>query len=135
MTISPFECSFSFPDWLEQLRSETGLGPTQLAAFETYHIAHTLEQIVRGYLCGSNDKRWSNHVFSYNRIAKYPNVRTYFYRFEFQNRGTLHIHLLIWLKDITKTQHQFIRADIPRTNPQLAFLAYKLQKSESIRLI
>ena len=88
MTISPSEWSFPFPDWLEQLRSETGLGPTQLAAFETYHIAHTLEQIVRGYLSGSNDKRWSNHVFSYNRIAKYANVRTYFYRFEFQNRDT-----------------------------------------------
>ena len=130
ITISPFEWSFPFPNWLDQLRSETGLAPTQLAAFETYHIAHTLEQIVRGYLCGSNDKRWSNHVFSYNRIAKHANVRTYFYRFEFQNRGTLHIHLLIWLKDITKTQHQLIRADIPRTNPHLAFLAYKLQKSD-----
>ena len=130
ITISPFEWSFPFPHWLDQLRSQTGHGPTQLAAFETYHIAHTLEQIVRGYLCGSNDKRWSNHVFSYNRIAKYSNVRTYFYRFEFQNRGTLHIHLLIWLKDITKTQHQFIRADIPRTNPPLAYLAYKLQKSD-----
>ena len=117
MTISPFELSFPFPDWLEQLCSETGLGPTQLAAFETYHIAHTLEQIVRGYLCGSNDKRWSNHVFSYNRIAKYANVRTYFYHFEFQNRGTLHTHLLIWLKDIAKTQHQFIRADIPYRYP------------------
>ena len=29
--------------FLNQLRSETGHGPTQLAAFETYHIAHTLE--------------------------------------------------------------------------------------------
>ena len=85
---------------------------------------------MRGYLCGSNDKRWSNHVFSYNRLAKYYNIRTYFYRFEFQNRGTLHIHLLIWLKDITKTQHHLIRADIPRTNPELAYLAYKLQKSD-----
>ena len=54
---------FPFPGWLDQLRSQTGHGPTQLAAFETCHIAHTLEQIVGGYLCGSNDKRWSNHVF------------------------------------------------------------------------
>ena len=44
MTISPFERSFPFPHWLEQLRSQTGHGPTQLAAFETYRIAHTLKQ-------------------------------------------------------------------------------------------
>ena len=79
---------------------------------------------------GSNDKRWSNHVFSYNRIAKHPNVRTYFYHFEFQNRGTLHVHHLIWLNDITKAQHHLIRADTSRTDPQLAYLAYKLQKSD-----
>lgn len=130
ITISPFEWSFPFPDWLQQLRSETGLGPTELAAFETHHIAHTLEQIIRGYLCGTNDKRWSNHVFSYNRIAKYHNVKTFFYRFEFQKRGTLHVHLLVWLKDITKTQHHLIRADIPRTNPELAHLVYTLQQSD-----
>ena len=127
---SPFEWSFPFQDWLDQLRSQTGHGPSQLAAFETYRIAHTLKEIVRGYLCGSNDKRWSNRIFSYNRIAKQPTVRTYFYRFEFQNRGTLHVHLLIWLKDITKAQHHLIRADISPTDPQLAYLAYKLQKSD-----
>lgn len=44
ITISPFEWSFPFPDWLEQIRLQTGRGPTELAAFETYHIAHMLEQ-------------------------------------------------------------------------------------------
>ena len=35
-----------------------------LAGYETAHIAHTLAQIVQGYLCGSNCKKWSKRVFS-----------------------------------------------------------------------
>ena len=46
----------------------------------------------------------------------------------------MHIHLLIWLKDITKAQHHLIRADISRTDPQLAYLAYKFQKSDKHNL-
>ena len=45
---------------------------------------------------------------------------------------SLRIHLLIWVKDITKIQHQLIRAGIPCTNHQLAYLACKLQKSDKI---
>ena len=71
------------------------------------NITHVLEQIVRGYLCGSNDSRWTRHIFTYNRLATTKNVKTYFYRFEFQQRGTVHLHLLVWLHDITKAQHNF----------------------------
>ena len=64
--ISPFEWSFPFPQWLEDIRLCTGKGATELAGYETAHIVHVLAQIVRGYLCGSNSARWSKHVFSYN---------------------------------------------------------------------
>ena len=53
----------------------------------TIHIAHVLEQVVCGYLCGSNDSRWTEHVFNYNGLQNRNNVNTYFYRFEFQVRG------------------------------------------------
>ena len=56
--------------------------------------------------------------------------RTFFYRFEFHDRGTVHLHMLIWLKDITKAQHQYLRADIPHSHPELAFLVHKLQPSD-----
>ena len=49
ITISPFEWSFPFPQWLQDIREKTGRGPTSLAGYETAHIAHTLAQIVRGY--------------------------------------------------------------------------------------
>ncbi len=123
ITSSPFEWSFPFPQWLQDIRSKTGGGPTQLAGYETAHIVHVLAQVVRCYLCGSNSNKWSNHIFSYNNIANRPNVKTYFYRFEFQKRGTAHLHLLIWLQDITKIKHQFIKADIPNDHPDFSYLA------------
>lgn len=45
ITISPFEWTFPFPPWLNNLRNETGKGPTKLAIPETIHIAHVLEII------------------------------------------------------------------------------------------
>ena len=107
------------------------MAPTELPGYETYNITHVLEQIVRGYLCGSTNQKWSQHVFSYNKISNHPNVKTFFYRFEFQQRGTVHLHMLVWLKDIRHTQHQSFRADIPRSHPDLAFLVHKLQTSDA----
>lgn len=130
ITLSPYEWSFPFPEWLENIRKLTGKRPTELAGLETAHIVHVLAQIVRGYLCGSNSKKWSKHVFSYNRISSEENVKTFFYRFEFQKRGTVHLHLLVWLKNITKITHQFIRADIPDENPDLSYLVSKYQPSD-----
>ena len=97
ITISPSERSFPLPAWLDDISRHTGYGATQMPCFETYHFMHVLEQIVRGYLRGSNDCNWRNNVFSYNRTAS-NNIQAYFYRFEFQKRGTVHIHFLVWLK-------------------------------------
>ena len=46
ITISPFEWSFPFPEWLDDIRNKTRRGPTELAVFETQHIAHALEEMV-----------------------------------------------------------------------------------------
>ena len=40
------------------------LNPTHLAGPESWHIGHVLEQIVRGYICGSNTNRWLDHLMS-----------------------------------------------------------------------
>ena len=57
ITISPSEWSFPLPARLQQLQQLSGLGEKNFAAFETLHFVNTLEQIVRGYLCGSNDSK------------------------------------------------------------------------------
>ena len=115
-TISPYEWSFPVPVWLSGLRDLTGKAPTHLADFQTVHIMHILEQIICGYLCSSNNNRWSNHIFNYNNISSFNNIQTYFYRFEFQGRGTVHIHLLVWLKDIKRIRLNLLGADIPLSN-------------------
>ena len=130
LTISPYKWTFPMASWIENIRNKTGKCPTHLAAYETIHIAHTLEQVIHGYLCGSNSNKWSKHAFSYQNKKGRSNINTYFYRFEFQKRGTVHVHLLVWLKNMKKIQHQLIRADIPWEDPKLAFLVHKLQQSD-----
>ena len=61
-------------------------------------LPNTLQQVVQGYLCGANVNRWKNHLFRNKTRPTSPNVQCYFYRFEFQDRGTLHFHLHVWLK-------------------------------------
>ena len=95
ITISPYEWSFPFPPWMENLRQMSGKNPTAVATLETLHIVHILEQLVRGYMCGSNTKRWNNRAFSNAKTKGCENVQTYFYRFEFQQRGTVHLHMLV----------------------------------------
>ena len=82
---------------------------------------NTLEQVVRGYLCGSNDSKWKDQLFNDSYKANKTNVQTYFYRFEFQKRGTIHLHLLVWLKRFETTQFKRIRGDIPVINPELRY--------------
>ena len=130
ITISPYEWTFPFPPWIENLRALTGYGPTNLAQFETMHIVNVLEQIVRGCMCGSNTNRWLNHLFTYKSKKDQKNVLTYFYRFEFQDRGSVHLHMLVWLKDLTKMKLDAIRADIPWSNKLLAQQVLGLQPSE-----
>ena len=120
VTLSPYEWSLPTPAWLTTARQISGRGPTELAAYETIHIAHILEQLVCGYLCGSNTQTWSEHVFSYDNKSRCSNIHMYYYRFEFQQRGTVHLHLLVWLKNVTLIQHRLIRADIPWEHPEIA---------------
>ena len=70
------------------------------------------------------------HVFSYENKKARSNINTYFYRFEFQQQGTVLVHLLVWLKNLKMIQHNLIRADIPWEDPNLAFLVNKLQQSD-----
>ena len=93
ITINPYEWSFPFHDIISSARQKTGRGPTELSALETLHISHVLQELIRGYLCGFNSNKWSNYVFSHNNSKTQKNIKTYFYRFEFQQRGTTCIFL------------------------------------------
>ena len=121
ITISPFEWTFPFPPWFNNLRNERDKGPTKLAIPENIHIAHVLEQHIRGYLCGSNTNSWKNHLFA-KKSDPSVYVSNYFYRFEFQKRGTLHTHIR------GNELHEW-------GNIEEAFLVYDLQKSSRSALL
>lgn len=130
ITISPYEWTFPTPKWLENASDLSGKMPTQLATLETLNIVHILEQTVRGYLCGTNSMRWREHIFNYVGQRNTKNVKNLFYRIEFQGRGTAHIHLLVWLEDLSKCSYEQINAHIPLDDRDLSFLVYDLQQSD-----
>ena len=130
ITISPFEWIFSFPPFLDEIRSRYFKDLTDIPTLETIHIAHVLEQIARGYLTGGNCNRWRTNVFTNLRDPTCKNLGTYFYRFEFQKRGTLHLHMLVWVKDISATTANSLHASVPWGNADDAFTVASIQKSD-----
>ena len=131
VTISPYEWSFPWPGFIEKIRQQQSLEPTDLPVLETLHVAHVLEQIARAYLAGANTNRWRQNVFGNSQHPMERNVITYFYRFEFQSRGTLHLHMLVWVKDLALIRANLLRASIPWGNVEDAFLVADIQKSSS----
>ena len=94
LMVSTYEWTFPWPGFIERIRDERCQEPTDLLVLETLHVAHVLEQIARGYLAGAKTNRWHHHVFGNLQQPLDRNVITYFYRFEFQSRGTIHLHML-----------------------------------------
>ena len=81
------------------------------AAMETFHMAHVLTELHRGYMTGGNHKDWKDHLLAAD-ISGLPTVRNAFVRLEFQDgkrklptqsyhgTGRVHLHLeylsLMW---------------------------------------
>ena len=130
LTISPYEWSFPFPPFLEDMRSRYFKDVTDIPTIETIHIVHVLEQIARGYLTGGNCNRWRTNVFTNLRDPTSKNLETFFYRFEFQKRGTLHLHMLVWVKNISATRADLLHASVPWENAEDAFTVASIQKSD-----
>lgn len=103
---------------------------TEIPSLETLHIAHILEQVACGYLTGGNCNRWRTHVFRNKDHPTTANVQRYFYRFEFQKRGTLHLQMLLWPQDIAVTCADLLNATVPWDNAEDAFVVADTQKSD-----
>ena len=127
LTIAPSEYRWPLPQWVRDAMSFCGLGPTKYAFGETLSFATGLQEIVRSVLAGSGG-RFTQHVFRDQRGRR--NVEMCFYRFEFQQRGTLHMHALVWLHDLGQScLAQELRADIPWEDEALAWAVWERLKS------
>ena len=69
-------------------------------------------------------------ISHYNHLKDTKNVKMYFYRFEFQERGTVYLHMLAWLKNTQQIRLNHITGDIPWANMKLAKTVLELQKSD-----
>ena len=130
ITISPYEWTFPFPPFLEEIRSRYFKDVTETPTIETLHITDVLEQFARGYLTGGNCNRWRTNVFTNLQDPTSKNLQTFFYRLEFQKRGTLHLHMLVWVKDISATTADLLHASVTWENARDAFTVASIQKSD-----
>lgn len=128
LTISPYEWTYPYPYFLSKAMEREAKGATEMAVLESLHIGHSLEQIVRGLITGKNTNRWRKHIL--HPLLGKNNIQNYFYRLEFQKRGTCHIHVLIWC-DLSNTNVHSLRGDIHWDKEQNAFLLYDLQRSNT----
>ena len=115
---------------MQELRQRYGKDVTDIPVLETIHVTHVLEQVARGYLTGASNNRWKSHIFGNAFSAGQKNVLAYFYRFEFQQRGTLHLHMLVWVEDITITRADLLHTSVPWHNANDAFMVADIQKSD-----
>jgi len=75
------------------------------------------------------------HLFKHTTsTAHASNVLTYFYHFEFQERGTLHVHLRVWIRNVRALQYQRIRGDARHHDSYLHPYVQQFQKSHGSSL-
>ena len=130
ITISPYEWTFPFPPFIQDIRNSYWKDVTEVLTLETIHIAHVLEQVVRGYVTGGNSNRWHTHLLCDVHDPVSKNINTFFYRFEFQQRGTLPLHMLVWLEQMSSIRADLLQASVPWDNAHDAFLVAHTQKSD-----
>ena len=156
ITLAPYEWSFPLHQWVEDEMKKQMRSKLHLPVAETLHIAHVLAQSVIGLLTGANrtkdegkKKAWSSHVFGPKDGSKRKTVVNHFARLEFQDgkrkryinwqelaqlfyhgRGTVHVHLLIWLENIEAIKlPDIISATSPLENAPLQAIVEGSQRS------
>ena len=110
----------------------SGQLPTECGAMETFHIDYVLEQFCKGYICATNDKEWDTHEFKhvFHDKDNAGNVLVTFFRFEYQSRSCIHLHMLVWLRSLSKINLNLHSATIPQDDKEMTFLLLLLQQSD-----
>ena len=131
VTITADEWRMNKPSWCQQRYNIHKLHPTGDAFAETLQIIHSLQQLVLGFLSGFNHHQWKHHLLANHKHKDRSNVPAYFYRMEFQKRGTPHIHALFWITKIKSKNTKTMTLLIPIHDPELAHHVAYTQASRS----
>ena len=157
ITVAPYEWSFPYHQWVQDEAKKMLRAKLQLPVAETLHIAHVLAETVLGFLTGFNQqgtgskksRAWKSHVFAAQDGSGRKTVLNFFGRLEYQDgkrkrwvnqqeaatqfyhgRGTVHLHLLVWLQDVEATKlEESVSATVPTDNEVMANLVEGSQRS------
>ena len=129
ITLTVGEWNFPKCKWMDMRSKKTSENFQRLPYDVTVHVLHVMEQYARGYISGGNDKSWKRHVVADTRHMR-SNVKMYFYRFEYQNRGSPHLHMLLWLTNLSNMDTDRFSAHAPVDNPEMHYTVEKLQVSK-----
>ena len=156
ITVAPYEWSFPYHDWVQDEAKKLLRARLQLPVAESLHIAHVLAETVLGFLTGFNQqspkshkKAWKSHVFAAQDGSGRKTVLNFFGRLEYQDgkrkryvnqqeaatqfyhgRGTVHLHLLVWLQDVEAAKlEESVSATVPADNEVMASLVEGSQRS------
>ena len=96
-TIAPAEWKFNWNRAMLQWTKEEGFSESEAQAVMTLHLNHVIGSILREVVlkkgAGLTDE-WSTE----RRAAGIDEVYEYSFRWEFQARGTLHVHVVAWVR-------------------------------------
>ena len=91
-TIAPYEYSFQYHEWLRDQMAKELRARMHLPVEETMHVTHSMLQIVRGFMSGTNqqtagrnDRSWTKHVFAARDGSGHRARIVIFTRVEFQD--------------------------------------------------
>eukprot|EP00973_Karenia_brevis_P093398 12417137-Karenia_brevis.AAC.1 len=140
ITLAPFEWSSPYHEWLLHEMEESLRTRTNLPAAETLHLAHLLLQTAEGLISGTNKRKkrdsqcWHEHILG-PKDKKSRTVAEIFGRLEYQDgknkrrdhkvqsyhgRGTIHLHLLVWLHNPEEIDFaSAVSGAVPEDNPEM----------------
>lgn len=97
MTIAPGEWKFDWNRGVHQWRKESGESLSDAQATFAIHMHHVIGSILHEVILKRGDVDLNDPQFKARVAAGIGKVHQYSFRWEFQSRGTLHVHIVAWV--------------------------------------
>eukprot|EP00973_Karenia_brevis_P064369 8943606-Karenia_brevis.AAC.1 len=103
-TIAPGEWKFNFHRAVHQWRTETGQSLSDGQAALTIHMHHVIGAVLqdsflrKGSPFEADANQFKDNAFKERYQNGIEEVLEYSLRWEFQSRGTIHVHVVAWVK-------------------------------------
>ena len=136
VTTNANEWRMNKSSWYQEQHNIHHFQPTGNVFTKTIQIIHSLQQIIIGYLTGSNHHNCKQHIFVNHKHKGRSKHFNLFLQDGIQKKMNVpHIHTLLWITQIHSINTKAMTADIPIHDPELAHYAAYMQSSQLLRQI